>query len=159
MINNQDVMPDSVPSSDTPTAPSVTGRLVLIFDSLDRDGRRSIAIQREDEKFPADDMGRVPLRGIKLSREKTAEFDAAVDKTIFKGQTVLTITVETTDLEADLATGHGIRGMKLPYLIGTKIMGRMTSAVPTTVRELSQQFQTVSSAVTDDPAKKKRLFI
>jgi hypothetical protein len=122
MISNQDVMPDAVLSDETLPAPCVTGRLVIIFDSLDRDNRRSIAIQCEGEKFPADDMGRVPLRGIKLSREKTAAFDAAVaDKIILKGQTVLTITVETKDLEADLAKGHGIRGVKLPYLIGTKI--------------------------------------
>ncbi len=109
-------------AEDTFPASSVTGRLVVIFDKLDPQGRRSIAIQRSDEEFPPDAQGRLPLRGIKLSAEKSAAFDAAVNITIFKGRTVLTITVETRGLKADLAAGRGIRGVKLPYLTGLGVM-------------------------------------
>jgi len=99
----------------------ITGRLVLTFDKVDWNGCRSICVQRDNEEFPADDQGRKPLRGVKLSREMTDKFDAALEKTIFKGKTILEITVSTEDLEADLAKGRGVRGYKYAYFVGTAV--------------------------------------
>lgn len=111
-----------MPNSDVNGVTSViTGRLVLTFDKVDWNGCRSICIQRDDEEFPADDQGRKPLRGVKLSKQMTDKFDAALNNAIFKGKTVLDITVSTGDLEADLAKGRGVRGYKYPYFDGIAV--------------------------------------
>lgn len=106
-MQKQNATPETAVSAES----TIIGYLKWTADAP-KCGSLAIAIRLLDDS-------RDELVGISLTKTATADFEKVVSETVFVND-VVTVTVRSENIEADLAAGVGAKGKK--YFIGTSVV-------------------------------------